>query len=389
MGKKFSKKKSTKEDDAAKRQAYASGNDNNSDTTVDDIDTQSTGDKRTKLLQTQHVDSINCIKINTKQNNTDINSTYDEILTCSDDKTAILHKRSNNNDEMSVTRTWKGHTRAVNKIIQGKNNVFTCSRDLTIKQWTKESDEAVGTFTGHTLTISAISEKTDGTLIASGSRDTTVRVWDSTTSKEITRNTTSRNLVTCMEWLPENSSILVQGSEDLKLRLWDVRTNIIKSSQTFTGYVYFPLCMSISNDGNRIMTGSKGFNGVGCEIRVWDIRMNKQYIELSGHQQDVRECHFLQREECNNSNSDIIVTASKDKTIRLWDIGKYTQEEQDNTVNSNKCVLNEYHMYGDGTFTCMDVFNDSSKSKSSSVSVMYCIADMDGVPSTYVTDLSQ
>ena len=63
----------------------------------------------------------------------------------------------------------------------------------------------------------------------------------------------------------------------------------MKSSQTFTGYVYFPLCMSISNDGNLIMTGSKGFNGVGCEIRLWDIRMNKQYIELNGHQQDVRE----------------------------------------------------------------------------------------------------
>ena len=388
MGTKFSKKKSNKEDDAVKRQAYASGNDNNSDTTVDDIDTQSTGDEKTKLLETRHIDAINCIKINTKQNNLGITSTYDEILTCSDDRTAILHKRSNNNGEISITRTWKGHKRAVNKIIQGKNNVFTCSRDLTIKQWTKESDEAVGTFTGHTLTISAISEKTDGTLIASGSRDTTVRVWDSTTSKEITRNTTSRNLVTCMEWLPENSSILAQGSEDLKLRLWDFRTNIIKSSQTFTGYVYFPLCMSISNDGNRIMTGSKGFNGVGCEIRIWDIRMNKQYIELSGHQQDVRECYFLQHEEDNNSNSDIIVTASKDKTIRLWDIGKYNQEEHDNTVNSHKCVLNEYHMYGDGTFTCMDVSNDSSKSKNNSVSVMYCIADMDGVPSTYVTDLS-
>ena len=116
--------------------------------------------------------------------------------------------------------------------------------------------------------------------------------------------------------------------------------------------------------------------------------MNKQYIELNGHQQDVRECYFLQHVDDNNTSSDIIVTASKDKTIRLWDIGKYNQEEQDNTVNSHKCVLNEYHMYGDGTFTCMDVSNDSSKSKNNSVSVMYCIADMDGVPSTYVTDLS-
>ena len=171
-------------------------------------------------------DSVNLplIKINSRINNPDNNNNnnnaFDEIYTCSDDKIAILRKRDkNNNNKISIVRKWTGHKRAVNKIIQGKNNVFTCSRDLTIKQWTKESDDAVGTLEGHTLTISAISEKNDGTLLASGSRDTTVRVWDLATSKEIVRNTTSRNLVTCMQWLPQNSSTIVQGSEDLKLRL--------------------------------------------------------------------------------------------------------------------------------------------------------------------------
>ena len=383
MGKKFSKKKNKNEDVAVKKHAYeTSTNSENNNNNVNDAD----GDETTTCLQTVHGDAINSIKINSRINNPDNNNNnnnaFDEIYTCSDDKIAILRKRDkNNNNKISIVRKWTGHKRAVNKIIQGKNHVFTCSRDLTIKQWTKESDDAVGTLEGHTLTISAISEKNDGTLLASGSRDTTVRVWDLATSKEIVRNTTSRNLVTCMQWLPQNSSTIVQGSEDLKLRLWDVRQgNVIKSTQTFSGYVYFPLCMSISDDGNRIMTGSKGFNGVGCEIRIWDLRMNKQCIELTGHQQDVKECYFIRG--ANN----ILLTGSKDKTIRLWDIGKYNVEDN-TTTNSTNCLLNEYRMYGDGAFTCMDVVNNNNDTNS--VNVMYSIADMDGRPNTYVTEISK
>ena len=44
-------------------------------------------------------------------------------------------------------------------------------------------------------------------------------------------------------------------------------------------------------------------------------------------------------------------------------------------------------MYGDGAFTCMDVVNNNNDTNS--VNVMYSIADMDGQPNTYVTEISK
>lgn len=381
MGKKFSRQKKGNEA-ARKGNAYetpegfngkqmaASNFDDANDPTIE--------------MECHHSDAVNCLGINSKQPG------QLEVYTCSDDKTALVHqwRRSDSTNRKTkqnfpVVAKWHGHKRAVNKVIHGvKETFFTCSRDLTIKQWKKDSETAVSTLEGHTLTISSLAESSDGRALASGSRDTTVRIWDPTASKEIVRNTTSRNLVTCLQWLPSNCSILAQGSEDLKLRLWDVRSGIMKASQTYSGYVYFPLCMDISGDGHLLMTGSKGFNSVGCEIRIWDLRMNKQMLELRGHDQDVKECFFL---SFGNGKTKII-SGSKDRTIRIWDINKYNADS-DYATNSASCLLTEYHMYGDGAFTCMAV-TDANEDAIDSVDVMYSIADMDGKPNIYATKLT-
>lgn len=48
-----------------------------------------------------------------------------------------------------------------------------------------------------------------------------------------------RNLVTCLKYLPADSSTLVQGGEDLKLRVWDVRGGLVQV-QTIE-CIYFPV----------------------------------------------------------------------------------------------------------------------------------------------------
>lgn len=101
----------------------------------------------------------------------------------------------------------------------------------------------------------------------------------------------------------------MQGSEDLTLRVWDERT-MRSPVTTLSGYTYFPLCVDVTSDNLYAVTGSKGFNGSGCEIRVWDLRMHKQLQLLTGHQQDVTGCKV--------TADGRIVSACKDGTIGLW-----------------------------------------------------------------------
>ena len=125
--------------------------------------------------------------------------------------------------------------------------------------------------------------------------------------------------------------ICFQGSEDLCLRVWDTRLSSHQPAMHITGYVYFPLCISIcpGNENSYVATGCKGFNSVGCTVKVWDIRSSHStlLVECSGHEHDVNSCQFFSASE--------LLSASKDGTMRLWNIqgnessecAKYSSDE--------------------------------------------------------------
>lgn len=226
-----------------------------------------------------------------------------------------------------VVKTWSGHQRAINRLAYGKKSgiVISCSRDLSIRKWGEDSTEQHAIMEGHTLNVSAVALSSDEKVLLSGARDTSMRLWDVDTAAQTSMCKISRNLVTCIRAVPgeENGAIYVQGSEDLRLRTWDTRLGLSVPAQTIDGYVYFPLCADVSADGNYYLTSSKGFNGVGCEGRIYDRRKAGGgegaglLHTLSGHQQDSTSCAFLPPVE--GYTNPLAATASKDCTVRVWD----------------------------------------------------------------------
>lgn len=95
-------------------------------------------------------------------------------------------------------------------------------------------------------------------MLCSGSRDYSVRFWDTATAKEIRASADNLNVVTAVKWIP-GETIVVQSefncrslssassfllrpstaSEDLTLRLWDSRTQSVV--QRFSTDRYFPV----------------------------------------------------------------------------------------------------------------------------------------------------
>lgn len=146
-----------------------------------------------------------------------------------------------------------------------------------------------------------------------GSRDYSVKAFDVSTNKLIRSFSAPRNIVTCIDVNDTHSDLIFQGSEDLCLRVWDLRSSSAHPVMHLKEYVYFPLCMSIKSDGNLLATGCKGFNGVGCEIKLWDIRSTKSLVgNWQGHTQDVTSCAF------SPSNRNLL-SVSKDGSLLVWD----------------------------------------------------------------------
>lgn len=108
----------------------------------------------------------------------------------------------------------------------------------------------------HSLNISAIDIGKDDLNIYSGSRDCSVKVWDSETGVCKSEFTASRNIVTSLKYERARNGQLFQGSEDLCVRVWDTKSNSRQPCMHITAFVYFPTCLDIQSGGNYLATGS-------------------------------------------------------------------------------------------------------------------------------------
>ena len=57
------------------------------------------------------------------------------------------------------------------------------SRDNTVRLWDAVTGEHKHTLTGHTFEVNSVEFRPDGGILASGSRDNTVRLWDAVTGQ--------------------------------------------------------------------------------------------------------------------------------------------------------------------------------------------------------------
>jgi WD40 repeat protein len=70
-----------------------------------------------------------------------------------------------------------------------------------VKQWRQDTGECVQTLTdAHTLNIPGIALSPDETMLCTGSRDYSVKVWDVNTGQVKSAFSSPRNIVTTMTW---------------------------------------------------------------------------------------------------------------------------------------------------------------------------------------------
>ena len=103
----------------------------------------------------------------------------------------------------------------------GKRLAVACS--IGIWMYDAEMDKALDLLTGHTNWVLSVAFSPDGSLLASGSDDKTVRVWDVSTSTELWTRHEHNGRTTDVVFSPDGKT-LASASEDYTIRLWDVRT---------------------------------------------------------------------------------------------------------------------------------------------------------------------
>lgn len=107
--------------------------------------------------------------------------------------------------------------------------------------------------TGHTGAVTAVAFSPDGRTIATGSYDSTVRLWDGATGKSRRALTGHTDVVTAVAFSPSGRN-LATGSADKTMRLWDVATRTVRI--TLTDHTNTVGAVAFSPDGRNLATGS-------------------------------------------------------------------------------------------------------------------------------------
>ena len=123
-------------------------------------------------------------------------------------------------------------THAVRWTADGKKLV-TGRPDTTLRVWDASSTENTGTLRGHTGTVLSVAVTADGGQIASGSADHTVKVWDFATARELHTFRGHADRVNSVIFSPDGKSV-ASASDDHTIKLWEVVTG--SELQTLRGH---------------------------------------------------------------------------------------------------------------------------------------------------------
>src|SRR5882757_5176586 len=110
-------------------------------------------------------------------------------------------------------------------------------------------------WTGHTGSIYCMSYSPNGTHIATGSSDRTIRIWDAETGVAVGNPLEGHPAYVLSVAYSPNGQHIISGSEDRTIRIWDAKTGAAVGNP-LEGHTYYVLSVTYSPDGQHIISGS-------------------------------------------------------------------------------------------------------------------------------------
>ncbi len=214
--------------------------------------------------------------------------------------------------------TWRGHGWRVREVEFSPVDpiLATGSSDGSVRIWDLETGETLHVLSRHHYGVIALAFSPSGEILASGGYDNKINLWNVSSGEHIETFTNYPMGVTDLKWLPDGESLVVAGGEymgyianhsqpEKYLQIMNTSDsgNILKQ---FVGHTESVMSISISSDGNRLLSGS-----MDKSVRLWDIDTGTQMHIFQDHTDIVTSVLF------SNDQSSYI-SASLDGKVKLW-----------------------------------------------------------------------
>ncbi|KAK2168202.1 hypothetical protein LSH36_19g01046 [Paralvinella palmiformis] len=194
-----------------------------------------------------------------------------QILTGSGDSTCCLWDV----ESSTLMQSFHGHLGDVMSIdlspAESGNTFVSGSCDKTVMVWDMRSGECVQSFDGHESDINTVKFYPSGDAVATGSDDSTCRLFDLRADKEVACYKKESIIFGCNAVdFSLSGRLLFGGYNDYVVNVWDVLKGYRVSM--LYGHENRVSCLGVSPDGTGLCTGS------------WDYTLRKEMVQAEGAQ---------------------------------------------------------------------------------------------------------
>jgi WD40 repeat protein len=199
------------------------------------------------------------------------------------------------------------------------------SADRSVKIWDAATGKQLWDLKGHIDPIFSVMFSSDGTQVLSCSNYCALRIWDLSTGRQVEQLGSHKDISRCVAISPDGDTIVSNHAKYPWVSTFytgsgDLREHHTSHEPQVTSVIFSP-------DSSKIASGSE--NG---SVKIWDPNNQFQLHTLKGHTGAVCTVAF-------SPDGTLMASGSDDHSVRLWVISTQRQLEELNGHTDSVCSV--------------------------------------------------
>mmetsp|Transcript_4040 Transcript_4040/g.6055 ORF Transcript_4040/g.6055 Transcript_4040/m.6055 type:complete len:555 (-) Transcript_4040:26-1690(-) len=182
--------------------------------------------------------------------------------------------------------------------------------------------KAKKTFEAHRGEVNTLAYNSVGSLLATGSNDKTVKIWDTRSASCLSTLRGPVQSVMCVNF-SSNDEYLLGASNDNSTRIWSIRGQTMSQKLTLTGHIGRVYSGQFTSDSMRVMTGSHDRT-----LKIWDLSRGYCIRTIF--------CFSSCNDIALSTDNMFIASGHADNSLRFWDVKSGECAQVLSTVHSRQ-----------------------------------------------------